>query len=596
MADDLSQFKARLPVVEIVQHFVRLTRAGPLWKGLCPFHQEKTPSFTVTESRGSFHCFGCGKHGNALDFLIEIEGLTFADAVRRAADLTGIEPPRLGHDDGEAERGSLDDLRAVLETACALFREALTTSSGAAAHAYILERRRLRPETVERFELGYADAGRSSLTRALQARGASIETLAAAGLTVMPDDGGEPYDRFRDRLTFPIRDARGKLAGFGGRALREDVGAKYLNSPEGPLFKKRELLYGVHLLDRRTGRGSLHLVEGYMDVIALAEHGIAAVAPLGTAVTAEQLAQAWRLETAPVVCLDGDEAGQRAAGRLAELAAPVLRPGLTLRFATVPAGDDPDSLVRRGGREALLETTAAALPLADVLWRHVGETGTPAGPEARALVRRRLRELVASIADADVRREYVREFQERLGDRVSGDLGVRRRSVLEQPGRTLMAGQADVELGRARAILAPLLLAPELLARFDEAVGALQFADARLERLKECLLDFAASEQPLEADAIRTHIQRVGLGELAAEVVRNVPRPTFRGSLIDHQAELYGAALERDRHGHSGRAEQELFAEALLVGVENGSGEISSRAVGVDSLINNRRPGSDDRV
>ncbi|MFP4271261.1 MAG: DNA primase, partial [Alphaproteobacteria bacterium] len=337
MAGDLADFKARLRVVDIVQRYVRLTRHGPLHKGLCPFHREKTPSFTVTASRGTYHCFGCGAHGNALDFLMAIEGLSFAEAVRRAADLTGLEPPV-----SEAHRPETDRKRALselLEAAARRFRARLDAADGSPVRAY-LARRGLSPATIARFELGYAGGGRAALTEALTATGVAVGDLVDAGLSIVPEDGGAPYDRFRERLMFPIRDGRGRLVGFGGRALADGAKAKYLNSPEGPLFQKRELLYGAPGLDRRVGRGRVHVVEGYMDVIALAQHGVAAVAPLGTAMTEAQLERLWRLDDAPLVCLDGDAAGLAAAGRLAERALAVLQPGRSLAFALLPAGED----------------------------------------------------------------------------------------------------------------------------------------------------------------------------------------------------------------------------------------------------------------
>lgn len=595
MASDLADFKARLPIVDIVRRYVRLARNGPVWKGLCPFHQEKTPSFTVTETRGTYHCFGCQAHGNAIDFVMAMEGLDFTDAVRRCAELTGLEAPKAERG-SEAVREQRKSLASVLEMAAALFREALATTAGGAARAY-LERRGLEPATVERFELGHAGGGRAALTRALTARGVAVDALVDTGLTIVPDDGGEPYDRFRDRLMFPIRDRRGTLVGFGGRALEDGAKAKYLNSPEGPLFKKRELLYGAHLLDRRAGRGTLHVVEGYMDVIALAERGVAAVAPLGTAVTTEQLQRAWRLETAPVVCLDGDAAGKRAAGRLAEVALGVLEPGLTLRFATLPPGDDPDSLIRRDGREAFEQATARAEPLVEVLWQHTALAAASEGPEARALARRRLRDLVRQIRDADVRREYGREFRARLGDeRSPGRPGSRPPVAPGVGGGALAASLARVEQERASALLAPLLEEPALVARFDEALADLRFETRTFERLKECLLDYAASDRPLDTDAVRTHLVQVGLGEVVRTLATGRSALISQTSSREELVELYGLLLEHHRLKRSKEAERELLARALMSESTGGSGEAAHRSLSLDALLNMSTRTSTDPV
>jgi DNA primase len=574
VATDLADFKARLPVVEIVGRHVRLTRNGPIWKGLCPFHQEKTPSFTVTEARGTYHCFGCGAHGNALDFLMEIEGLGFAEAVRRAAELTGIEAPVTGRTDPAQKRAP--GLVAVLEAANGHFRDALRGHEGRAAAAYV-ERRGIDAATTDRFELGFAPQARTRLTQTLLARGMALDDLVAAGLTIVPEDGGAPYDRFRGRLMFPIRDARGRLVGFGGRALEEGVAAKYLNSPEGPLFKKRELLYGADRLDRRAGRGTVHVVEGYMDVIALAQVGVPAVAPLGTATTPEQLARLWRLEAAPFICLDGDAAGQRAAGRLAERALEVLRAGCTLRFALLPAGEDPDSLVRSGGRAALETVTAAAVGLAPMLWRHLGGDRVDAAPEARAMVRRRLRELVRSIRDPDVRREYGREFQRLL------EAG--RRAAAAPRGVATASRLRAVEAANPYELLAPLLLSPPLLARFDDRIAALRFEDERFERLKEFLLDCAVTSDELTTAAVERLAGEADMAEALA-ALRRWKAWRLEAALSEGEREVqYARKLEAYERERAKAAERARSASA------EGDGEdLDNLFRALDAVLNAPRP------
>jgi DNA primase len=537
MTRDLADFKARLPVVEIVRRYVRLVRNGPLHKGLCPFHNEKTPSFTVTESRGTYHCFGCGAHGNALDFLMAIEGLDFAEAIRRAGELTGVEPPAGGAPDPRSDRRRA--LSELLEEANRRFRARLAADDGAPVRAY-LQRRGLGPETIARFELGYAGGGRSSLSDALAATGAARDDLVEAGLAIAPDDGGAPYDRFRERLTFAIRDGRGRLVGFGGRALADGAKAKYLNSPEGPLFHKRELLYGAHGLDRRAGRGRIHVVEGYMDVIALAQHGLAAVAPLGTAMTEAQLERLWRLDDAPLVCLDGDEAGRHAAGRLAERALAVLVPGRSLAFALLPPGEDPDSLVRTGGAEAFARATTAPVPLVEMLWRHVAAGLVDGGPEARAQLRRRLRALVRGIRDPDLRREYGREFRRRLGGDDRADGGAR--------ASTWRAGRPDQ--GRVRRnepadtneLLVPLVLTPRLLERFDERIAELRFETPEFERFKNFLLDRALGDDELTSAELQRLAEEAGLAATLASLRR---WPAWRAEMQLSEAEREDAYVRK---------------------------------------------------
>ncbi len=353
----LDEFKARLPLVEIVARRVRLTRRGHEHVGLCPFHGEKTPSFTVSESKGFYHCFGCQQHGNAIDFVMATEGLEFADAVARLAELTGLPLPWRA-----ASRGPAPDqtLLAANEVAARWFAGRLASPSGAAAAAY-LTRRGVDQATTLRFGLGYAPAARSALKDALLAEGHAERQLIAAGLLVQPEDGAS-YDRFRERVMFPIHDRRGRVVGFGGRALG-DARAKYLNSPETPLFHKGEILYGLALArEAARAKGTVIVAEGYMDVIALAQAGLGhAVAPLGTAISEAQLSLLWQLADEPIVCLDGDDAGLRAASRLIERALPLLKPGKSLRFALLPAGQDPDSALRTWGRESLAARLDEAL-------------------------------------------------------------------------------------------------------------------------------------------------------------------------------------------------------------------------------------------
>ncbi|MGE0725380.1 MAG: DNA primase, partial [Alphaproteobacteria bacterium] len=412
----LDELKARVGLVDTISRRVRLQRAGTVHKGLCPFHNEKTPSFTVDPRRGTYHCFGCGAHGNAIDFVMQTESLGFREAVEKLAGEVGMELPRESPVDREraARAATLHD---ALEAAAEWFAAQLSDRRiGSEAWQY-LERRGLDRAAIARFGLGFAPAGRSGLKAALAGRFPEA-LLVDAGLLRRPDDGSATYDWFRGRVMFPIRDARGRAVGFGGRVLGEGE-PKYLNSPETDVFAKGRLLYGLNWAGPAARRaGEIVVVEGYMDVIALHLAGIeTAVAPLGTALGESQIAMLWRLAEEPILCFDGDAAGRRAAARSAERALPMLKPAHSLRFALLPPGEDPDSLVRARGTAAMRELLAAARPLRDLLWESETAGRSLDTPERRAGLRQRLRDLVSRIEERSVQDAYRVEF-ERACDRM----------------------------------------------------------------------------------------------------------------------------------------------------------------------------------
>src|SRR6266404_1264812 len=410
----LDELRARLPVSEVVGRRVKLKRAGREWKGLSPFQQEKTPSFTVNDQKGFYHDFSSGKHGDIISFLMETEGVGFAEAVERLASMAGVPLPAVTPDAArhEQRRKTLYD---VMELAAKFFADTLASRNGAKARGYLGDRG-ISPATQLQFRLGYAPPDRFALKEHLGAQGISTEDMVEAGLLVAGEDKPVPFDRFRDRVMFPITDARGRVIAFGGRALEKDVPAKYLNSPETPLFHKGDNLYNLATARQATHNGSpLIVVEGYVDVIAMVTAGFAgAVAPLGTALTENQLALLWKMADEPILCFDGDRAGQKAAWRAADLALPQLKPGKSLRFALLPEGQDPDDLARSGGRGAIEEVISAARGLADVIWSREIEGGSYATPERRAALEARIGEFSNSIRDEVVRRYYRQDFTERL--------------------------------------------------------------------------------------------------------------------------------------------------------------------------------------
>jgi len=410
----LEELSARLPVSEVVGKRVKLKRAGREWKGLSPFQQEKSPSFTVNDQKGFYHDFSSGKHGSIYDFVMETEGVSFPEAVERLAAMAGMALPAASPDAArhEKRRKTLHD---VMDLAATFFSDTLNSRHGAKGRGYLADRA-ISPATQLQFRLGYAPNERYALKEHLGSQGVSTEDMVEAGLLIGGADVPVPFDRFRDRVMFPITDLRGRVIAFGGRALEKDVPAKYMNSPETPLFHKGDNLYNHMPARAAAHNGSpLIVVEGYVDVIAMVTVGYAGtVAPLGTALTESQLALLWKMADEPILCFDGDKAGQKAAWRAADLALPHLKPGKSLRFALLPEGQDPDDLARSGGRAAIEDVMAAARSLSDVIWSREIEGGTYATPERRAALEARIGELSNGIRDEVVRRYYRQDLAERL--------------------------------------------------------------------------------------------------------------------------------------------------------------------------------------
>lgn len=437
----LDELRARLSVSEVVGKRVKLKKAGREWKGLSPFQQEKTPSFYVNDQKGFYHDFSSGKHGDIISFVMETDGLPFAEAVERLASMAGLALPAVTPDAARQEqrRRTLHD---VMELAAKFFAETLASRAGAKARGYLADRA-ISPATQLQFRLGYAPPPpeRFALKEHLGKLGVSVEDMVETGLLVAGNDIPVPYDRFRDRVMFPITDLRGRVIAFGGRALEKDVPAKYLNSPETPLFHKGDNLYNHQTARKATHDGSaLIVVEGYVDVIAMVTAGFpGAVAPLGTALTESQLALLWKMADEPILCFDGDRAGQKAAYRAADLAMPFLAPGKSLRFALLPEGQDPDDLARSGGRAAIEEVIAAAKPLAEMIWSRELEGGNFSTPERRAALEARIKELSNGIRDEVVRRYYRDDFAERL-----------RRTFAPEGGRGGFAGRGNFGQGGGR--------------------------------------------------------------------------------------------------------------------------------------------------
>ncbi|WP_082477700.1 DNA primase [Methylobacterium sp. Leaf93] len=560
----LEEIRARLPASDVVGRRVRLKKAGREWRGLSPFNSEKTPSFYVNDQKQFYHCFSSGKHGDVFTFLMETEGLSFPEAVERLAGEAGVTLPAPSADAREMETKRTGAFE-LMELAASYYEDQLKGRLGTSARAY-LDRRELGPEIRSRFRLGYATSERYGLRDYLAAKDVDKELMAELGLLVSGDDIAVPFDKFRDRVMFPITDSRGRVIAFGGRAMQADAKAKYMNSPETPLFHKGQVLYNLHGARKAAhDRGTIIAVEGYVDVIAMTMAGHPnAVAGLGTALTEEQLALLWRHADEPILCFDGDGAGQRAAFKALDVALPGLTPGKSLRFALLPEGQDPDDLLRSAGASAIDRVLDGARPLVEVLWSRATESTPTDTPERKAGLAKNLREMVASIRDETVRRFYKDEIEGRLRAlSPGGGGGGQRRTGYEprsgggstfqrkpRPGdpppsprittkfNPLFAGSTNsggtaMFRDREAMIVSSLLAHPELLGIEAEDLAALELDDPDAQALRSLLLDQAADADQPDVEVLESRLRRAGLDGAATRLATHV-RPGDRWTLDSH--------------------------------------------------------------
>jgi len=521
----LDELRARTLLSALIARTTRLQRAGREFKACCPFHNEKTASFYVNDEKGFYHCFGCQAHGDAIRWLTDARGLAFMDAVKELAAAAGMDVPAPDpRAQARAERAT--GLYEVMDAAQTWYVEQLGGIEGAEARAY-LKQRGVSAATATRFGFGFAPDGRGKLKGALKDFG--NDKLVEAGLLIAPEDSDrEPYDRFRGRITYPIRDPRGRVIAFSARILGPGE-PKYLNSPDTPLFDKGRTLFNFDRAapaSRETKR--VIVVEGQMDVIALDQAGLAdAVAPLGTAMTEAQLGLLWRLSATPILCFDGDSAGQKAAVRAALRALPHLAPGRSLGFVTLPAGQDPDDLIRARGREALEALLASPEALVDRLWGHELDAAPRATPEQRAGLRRRLLDHAAAIADPDVREQYRAEFLARL-DILTPQRRARepfrpfQRGKPYEPPRPASpearaVGRAGLDPQLCHAVLLGLARFPALIGAHAEAVAALPLGNGGAARLRDLMLEAAMTHAALDPEGLATILAGEGAGDLLEE-------------------------------------------------------------------------------
>ncbi|MCF8475377.1 MAG: DNA primase [Emcibacter sp.] len=556
--DFLDEIRSRLAVSDVIGRRVKLIRKGREHSGLCPFHNEKTPSFTVNDDKAFYKCFGCGASGDIFKFVVETEGLNFPEAVERLAGQAGLALPDYTPEDKKRStlRKSLYD---VMEAATKWFEAQLVSQTGLEAMEY-LTRRGLSRNTIKKFRLGFSPEGHTSLKEALTSKdGMTEDMLIEAGLLIKLEDEGDgqkpSYDRFRYRLMFPITDRQGRVVAFGGRALNSNAKAKYLNSPETPLFHKGSLLYNLANARKPSfDKGRVIVAEGYMDVIAMAQAGFEnAVAPLGTAVTEEQIGELWKLAQEPLMCFDGDKAGALAAHRVAERALPLLKEGYSLRFVHLPTGEDPDSYIRGHGAKAFLDMLEQGQPLMDILWNMKTESVKIDTPEQRAGLELTLSETLLEIRNKNIRGHYDENYQKRLASlfgrtyvadhslvnsvserqykknhfeysqKPYGKKNNHRRDetylgVKDLKNSDIFKGKNLGALKRERLLILTVMNHPWLLKEHHEVFATTDFESAELDKLRNEIIDVSNRESNLERESLYNHLLKIGFGK-ALEVI-----------------------------------------------------------------------------
>lgn len=533
----LDEIRDRVPISDVIGRRVTWDRKktnasrGDYW-ACCPFHGEKSPSFHCEDRKGRYHCFGCGVSGDHFRFLTDLDGMAFPEAVQQIADLAGVAMPQPDVEAEKRDRQRLG-LQDVMEVATQFFQDQLQTANGAKARAYLRDRG-LTGRTIETFRLGYAPEGRNTLKEFLAGKGVPKDQIEACGLVVHGPDIPVSYDRFRDRIMFPILSSREKVIAFGGRAMSPDAPAKYLNSNETELFHKGNVLYNFararRAMSGADGAGTIIAVEGYMDVIALHQAGIEnAVAPLGTALTENQMALLWKLTQQPVLCFDGDGAGIRAANRAVDLALPHLKPGFSVRFAMLPDGKDPDDLVRNEGRAPFDKVMASARSLSEMVWLREAQAGGFDTPESRAQLEATLKQVVSVIADENVRRHYGQDIRDRLnqffqgasrqqngqrgfdrnprqgggrgqGQGRGGQQGARmseRTGISDRLARSsLVSGHQALPPLRESVLALTIVNHPQLLFEEYDEISAIEYDNRDLQRFWSSVLNAAAAKGP----------------------------------------------------------------------------------------------------
>ena len=505
----IDELRAKVSIADVVGEKVKLVRKGREYTGLCPFHNEKTPSFTVNEAKGFYHCFGCGAHGDILKFEMEANNLPFMEALEKLAHKAGLEVPRISHEN-KAEIEKRKSLYEIMELAVKFFERNLRLPEGQHALDYLRNRRGFSEETIAKFRMGYAPSN-NGLRAWLASKNVSEQDMGDLGLVSLAEHNTSKrtFDFFRDRVMIPIFDKAGRPIAFGGRVMG-DAQPKYLNSPETPIFQKRRILYNMNYArDKAFEAKNLLICEGYMDVIALDAYGIGyAVAPLGTALTEDQIQEAWRVCPMPTLCFDGDSAGIRAAVRSVDRALPILKAGYSTRYAFLPDKMDPDEYLKAKGRDEFLKIIGDTVPLAELVWRKNIQSKDLSTPEQKALIEKNIMEEVGKIADEKVRGYYIQEMKNRIyeefgrgawKDRRGGDSRRKAPAAAKKPVQIRPKPSLDELV--LKFVLAAFVYYPELIPEYEEKMSFFDFNNQRMHTMFDKMVDICAeNEQTTFAD------------------------------------------------------------------------------------------------
>lgn len=524
----LDELRARISIVDVVGAKVKLVRKGREYQACCPFHNEKTPSFTVNEAKGFYHCFGCGAHGDIIKFEMEANNLPFMDAVRKLADKAGLQVPQMSHENKEEieKRASQYD---IMEMAAKFFEKCLRMPEGVRAMDY-LANRGFGDEIITKFRLGYAP-NNNGLKALLASKGVSEAEMHELGLIAIPEDKSRrSHDFFRDRVIIPIMDKRGRVIAFGGRIMG-DGQPKYLNSPETPVFNKRRVLYNLNYArDKAFEARNIIICEGYMDVIAMDKFGIGyAVAPLGTALTEDQIQEAWRVCPMPTLCFDGDNAGIRAAVRSVDRALPILKAGYSTRYVFLPDKMDPDEFLKAKGRDEFLKIIGDTVPLAELVWRKNIQSKDLSTPEQKALIEKNIMEEVGKIADEKVRGYYIQDMKNRIYETFGRSSWKSRR---QEDGRKAKAVQPQQTVKKVVAsrpkpsldelvlkfVLAAFVYYPELVAEYEEKMSFFDFNNQRLRAMYDQMSEICSENEQITFAEMYKSLEERGFAKDLAEL------------------------------------------------------------------------------
>ncbi len=524
----LDELRNRLTLSEVIGKRIKVTRAGRESKACCPFHHEKTPSFTINDDKQFFHCFGCGEHGDVIGFVMRHDNLSFMDTVELlAADVGMLVPKPTPQQVAKAKQEK--DLYALMDDAAAYFEAYLLEPRNEDALRYLLERG-ITQETIKEFRVGFAPDDGQALRKYLKEKGHEDKDMLRVGILKASSRGGEPYVFFRDRIIFPVPDRRGRIVAFGGRVLPEHIRPpqrrdftppKYINSSETPLFHKGSMLYGEPIARRAAADGqSIILVEGYMDVIACAQAGVrGALAPMGTAVTEEQIVSMWNMipdfSKVPILCFDGDNAGRKAARRVCERIMPLLEPGKSVSFAFMPDGDDPDSLIKASGVKGFQKILSKNVSLFDFMWNAHVQGKDLRTPEMRAGVIKQLENEVNRIANMDVQVHYKSQLKNKISEvffpRREFSGGKKRGGSGFVPVRP-KAPRAHAQRLFPRVLLAALVNHPHIFESVEEVVCSLSLRDPDLERLRQFVVGILMDDEA-SAEYLKEKIKNSGYSQ-----------------------------------------------------------------------------------